>query len=121
MEQESNQTESFRGRSSDRVRLNRAATLILSDSQQDAPLEVQLVDLSCEGAGLISATWVSVDRLVVLVLGQALQPQHAIRGTVIDCLPVGEQFRISIRFDPRDERAIRRIEDAFFRTDHLDY
>jgi hypothetical protein len=121
MQEEQEQPESFQGRGQDRVRLNRKATLILSDSQQDAPLEITLLDLSCEGAGLLAGTWVSVDRSVVVVLESSHQPALAVRGIVVNCNPADDQFRISVRFDPRDHRALQRIEDAFFRSDHLDY
>ena len=121
MANDQNQATAFQGRGPDRVRLNRTATLILSDTQQDAPLEIRLIDLSCEGAGLIAASWVSVDRSVVLVLESSHQPHQAVRGIVVNCKPAGDEFRISIRFDPRDHWALQRIEDAFFRSDHLDF
>jgi hypothetical protein len=121
MVNDQNQSQQFQGRGANRVRLNRTATLILSDAQQDAPLEITLIDLSCEGAGLISDSWVSLDRSVVLVLESTQESHQAVRATVVNCKPAGEQFRVSIRFDPRDRRAFKRIEDAFFRSDHLDY
>ena len=109
------------GRAAERVKLHGRAHLSLGSDVEQPPLEVELEDLSLNGAGIISPVDLHTGTRVVLLLHPINHSPGSLRGHVLNSRSLdNNHFRIGMEFDLTDGPTIKCIRQAFYPDDALD-